>query len=88
LIDNHEVTAPAKRALYGTLWNLGLLVVSWQETPIGARERNLLKQIAGKHLFEISRAASTHASESDVQRGLRIAEDLRLRVAEDQNGED
>jgi bifunctional enzyme CysN/CysC/sulfate adenylyltransferase subunit 1 len=78
LVSNHEVTAPAKRALYGTLWNLGLVVVSWQETPIGARERNLMNQIAGKYHFELSRVDPVHAAESDVGRGLRIAEGLRL----------
>jgi hypothetical protein len=78
LVSNHEVTAPAKRALYGTLLNLGLVVVSWQETPIGARERNLMNQIAGKYHFELSGVQPVHAGESEVARGLRIAEDLRL----------
>jgi sulfate adenylyltransferase large subunit len=78
LVHNHEVTAPAKRALYGTLWNLGLLVISWQETPIGARERNVLNQIAGKFHFELSRVAALDPDESEVSRALRIAEGLRL----------
>jgi sulfate adenylyltransferase large subunit len=78
LIYNHEVIAPAKRALYGTLWNLGLVVVSWQETPIGARERNLMNKIAGKLHFELSRIEPLDRSESEASRGLRIAESLRL----------
>lgn len=78
LVYNHEVTAPAKRALYGTLWNLGLVVISWQETPIGARERNVLNQIAGQFHFELSRVAPRDPHESEISRGLRIAESLRL----------
>ncbi len=78
LIYNHEVTAPAKRVLYGTLWNLGLVVISWQETPIGARERNLMNKIAGRLHFELSRIEPLDAAESEASRGLRIAERLRL----------
>jgi hypothetical protein len=87
LIHNHEVTAPAKRALYGTLWKLGVVVVSWQETPIGARERNVLNQIAGKHHFELARVEPVDASENDVSRGLRIAEGLRLESGHGKNEE-
>jgi sulfate adenylyltransferase subunit 1 len=87
LIYNHEVTAPAKRALYGTLWNLGVVVVSWQETPIGARERNLLNQIAGRFHYELSRVAPLEPAESEVSRGLRIAKSLRLPNAQARNQE-
>jgi sulfate adenylyltransferase subunit 1 len=87
LVYNHEVTAPAKRALYGTLWSLGAIVISWQETPIGARERNLLNRIAGKFHFELSGVALLAPTESEVSRGLRIAESLRLSNLSDRNQE-
>jgi sulfate adenylyltransferase large subunit len=78
LIYHHAVTAPAKRPLYGTLWDLGFVVVSWQETPIGARERNLINQIAGKSHFELSRVEPLDPHESEISRALRIAENLWL----------
>jgi sulfate adenylyltransferase subunit 1 len=87
LVYNHEVTAPAKRALYGTLWNLGAIVISWQETPIGARERNLLNRIAGKFHFELSSVAPLAPTESEFSRGLRVAESLRLSNSSDRNQE-
>jgi sulfate adenylyltransferase subunit 1 len=87
LVYNHEVTAPAKRALYGMLWNLGIVVVSWQETPIGARERNLLNQIAGRFHYELSRVEPLEPAESEVRRGLRIAKSLRAPNAQPKNQE-
>jgi sulfate adenylyltransferase large subunit len=87
LVYNHEVTAPAKRALYGTLWNLGAIVISWQETPIGARERNLLNRITGKFHFELSRVAPLAPTESELSRGLRVAESLRLSNSSNRNQE-
>jgi len=62
-------------------------VISWQETPIGARERNLLNRITGKFHFELSRVAPLAPTESELSRGLRVAESLRLSNSSNRNQE-
>jgi hypothetical protein len=54
---------------------LGLVVVSWQETGIRARDRALFASIGGKFHFDLS--STEDASPSELNRAVEIAETLR-----------
>jgi sulfate adenylyltransferase subunit 1 len=75
LIDFDAVPASARHALFTTLWNLGTLVISWHESAIRSRERDLFGEIAGESYCLLSESDSV---EFDVGQALRLAETLRL----------
>jgi len=72
LIDYRETPAAGRSSLFKTLWNLGLVVVSWHSSAIGTREKHFLGGIAGKFYFDFSDA------ENDLTHGLRVAESMRI----------
>ncbi|HKE06499.1 MAG TPA: sulfate adenylyltransferase subunit CysN [Candidatus Acidoferrum sp.] len=82
LIDYREIPAAARRILFTTLWNLGLVAVSWHSSAIRNREKHFFSRIAGKSYFDLSDAAS------DLTHGLRIAETLRLATDTNTNEEE
>ena len=82
LIDYREIPAAARSILFTTLWNLGLVAVSWHSSAIGNREKHFFSRIAGKFYFDLSDAAS------DLTHGLRIAETLRLATDRNTNEEE
>jgi sulfate adenylyltransferase subunit 1 len=67
LVNHGEVPAAARRVFFSTLWNLGLVVLSWHEKQLRTRERDLFRAIAGDFHFD--------ASSTDV---LKIVQTLRL----------
>jgi sulfate adenylyltransferase large subunit len=87
LINYSEVPPSSRRILFHTLWSLGMVVVSWQETGIRARDRALFASIAGKFYFDLSSLEPLADSQSDLGRAVKIAETLRiLRDAEKKGG--
>src|SRR5262249_3108827 len=78
LIDYREIPTPARRSLFCTLWNLGLVIVSWHPSAIGAREKHFFGGIAGKSYLDLSNEGSSTAEETAVKRALKIAETLKL----------
>lgn len=81
LIHYAELPATIRRPLFTTLWNLGLVILSWQETAIRPRDRSLLDSIAGRFHFDLS------CTRDRRSRALEIAETLRTRPARNQKGE-
>jgi len=71
LVNHAEVPTPARRPLFANLWDLGFLIVVWEETGIRTRNRALLESIAGKSHFVLAQ------SRSRLSRALQIAETLR-----------
>jgi bifunctional enzyme CysN/CysC/sulfate adenylyltransferase subunit 1 len=72
LVRHEEIPVSARRVFYCTLWNLGLVILSWHEHQPGSRERDLLVAIAGDSYFD--------DSSNDI---LKIAETLRFDSAAD-----
>jgi bifunctional enzyme CysN/CysC/sulfate adenylyltransferase subunit 1 len=73
-----EIPTPARRTLFSTLWNLGLVILSWAEARIPVRGRRVFVEIAGESYFDLSVAGTS----SDLQRAIDIAETLRATNAE------
>ena len=74
LIDYREIPAAGRRALFSTLWNLALVVVSWHPSKIGARDRRFFGGIAGKSYFDLS------GDDTGAAGALQIAETLRIQT--------
>jgi sulfate adenylyltransferase large subunit len=72
LVHYAELPSPTRRLLFTTLWNLGLLTLSWQETAIRSRDRSLLDSVAGKFHFDLGYSRQ-------LDRALEIAETLRIK---------
>jgi len=79
LIDYREIPSAARRALFSTLWNLGLVVVSWHASKIGTRERHFFGGVAGKFYFDLSPA------DTELPGALQIAESLRIQTRTNKN---
>lgn len=78
LVIYADIPSAARRALFSTLWNLGLVIICWDETGMRARDRALLDSIAEKFHFDLSQARSSDSEEDHLHRALRIAETLRI----------
>jgi sulfate adenylyltransferase large subunit len=78
LVNFTEVPAHSRRILLNTLWSLGLVIISWQETGIRPRDRAFLDSIAGKFHFDLSVAKPPNDSPNDLRRAVKIAETLRV----------
>jgi sulfate adenylyltransferase large subunit len=77
LVRYSEFQPSTRRALLTTLWNLGLVILAWQETTLRSRDRSLLDSIAGRFHFDLS------YSKDHLNRALEIAESLRTKRAHD-----
>ena len=87
LINYSEVPPASRRILFNTLWSLGLVIVSWQETGIRARDRAMFASIAGKFHFELSSMESRDDGQSELSRAVKLAETLRtIREPEKKGG--
>jgi len=78
LINYPGVPAPSRRTLFNTLWNLGVVILSWEETGLRARDRAFFDGIAGNSHFVLSHDEPSTPHEDVLSRVLRIAETLRL----------
>lgn len=79
LIHYAELPASTRRPLFATLWSLGLVILSWQETAIRSRDRSLLDSIAGRFHFDLS------YTRDNLNRALELAETLRTKPVQDKN---
>jgi sulfate adenylyltransferase large subunit len=82
LIDYGEIPATARRALFHTLWNLGLVVVAWRPSTMGSREKRFFGGITGKFYFDFSDA------DADLTRALQIADTLRIQAGTNESEEE
>jgi len=82
LLDYREIPSTARPALFNTLWNLGLALISWHPSAIGSREKSFFSGIAGKSYFDLS------SLDADPARALQIAETLRIQVGPNQHEEE
>jgi sulfate adenylyltransferase subunit 1 len=87
LVNYSAVPPSSRRILFHTLWSLGVVIVSWQETGIRARDRALFASIAGKFHFDFSSMEPLDDSASDLSRALRIAETLKITSERENEGE-
>jgi hypothetical protein len=71
-VNHNEIPSAARDRFFTTLWNLGLLIVSWSPTRFRPRDRGVLVDIAGDLFFDLS-----SVKESTGGTALRIAESLR-----------
>ena len=78
LLSYAELPSSSRRTLFNTLWNLGLVIICWEETGIRSRDRALLDSIAGQFHFDLSAAESSDAEKHYLHRALKIAETLRI----------
>ena len=81
LVHYAELPASTRRVLFSTLWNLGLVILSWQETAIRLRDRALLDSVAGRFHFDVSH------SRRQIDRALEMAETLRIKRERNESGE-
>lgn len=86
LVNYSEVPPSSRRILFHTLWSLGVVVVSWQETGIRARDRALFASIAGKFHFDLSSVEPLDDRQSDLSRAVKVAEALRIMRGPEKKG--
>jgi bifunctional enzyme CysN/CysC/sulfate adenylyltransferase subunit 1 len=79
LVDHYEVPSSGRRTLFLTLWNLGLVILSWREKRLRPQERRLFDALAGEFYFDLSDGGSLNDGESGFHRALSIAEMLRTK---------
>ena len=72
-VNHNEIPSAARDRFFTTLWNLGLVIVSWSSTRFRPRDRGILVDIAGDLFFDLS-----SVKESTDETVLRIAESLRI----------
>jgi sulfate adenylyltransferase large subunit len=77
LVHRSEIPNESRRAYLGSLWDAGIVIVSWAETAIRLRDKRLLAGIAGESLFVLSLAKDENNSEVDWGELDRAAESLR-----------
>jgi sulfate adenylyltransferase large subunit len=78
LVSCAEVPVSARHALFTTLWNLGVVILAWEETGVRPSDRAWFDRIAGEFQFAISSAESPGRSQDPLGRALEIAERLRI----------
>jgi bifunctional enzyme CysN/CysC/sulfate adenylyltransferase subunit 1 len=78
LVIYADIPSASRRTLFRTLWNLGLVIVCWDETGIRARDRALLDSIAGQFHFDLSQTRSGKTEQPYLHRALKIAETMRI----------
>jgi sulfate adenylyltransferase subunit 1 len=78
LLSYAEIPTSSRRTLFANLWNLGLVIICWEETAGRSRDRALLDSIAGQFHFDLSDAQSSDSAEHTLYRALKIAETLRV----------
>jgi len=78
LVDPFEVPAAARSIFFSTLWNLGLLVVSWREKQLRSDDHELFQELARESYFDLAGANSSKDTEHAFHRALDIAEALRV----------
>jgi len=72
LVNHDEIPSAARRPLFTTLWNLGLVVISWSANRLGPRGKSLFADIAGKSFFVFSAEDSEILTDT-----IRLADTLR-----------
>ena len=79
LVDHYKVPSSGRRPMFSTLWNLGLVILSWREKQLRPQDRRLFDALGGKFYFDLSDGGSLNDSESGFHRALSIAEMLRTK---------
>jgi hypothetical protein len=79
LVDLDELRPAGRRTFFSTLWNLGLLILSWRERQLRPKDHGLFKTLARESYFDLSDANSSKDGEHAFRRVLDIAETLRTK---------
>ena len=79
LVDHDELRPAGRRTFFSTLWNLGLLILSWRERQLRPKDHGLFKTLARESYFDLSDANSSKDGEHAFHRVLDIAETLRTK---------
>jgi hypothetical protein len=77
LLHRSAIPASSRRSHLLTLWDLGLVIISWAETAIRLRDKRLLADIACDSLFELHSVEGEPDGEIDWDEFRRISESLR-----------
>jgi sulfate adenylyltransferase subunit 1 len=77
ILVDHEEAPSSSRAMFSTLWNLGLVILSWREKPFRPQDCRLFEALAGEFYFDLADGGSLNESESGFHRAVSIAEMLR-----------
>jgi len=72
IVNHDEIPSAARRQLFTTLWNLGLVVISWSANRLGPRGKSLFADIAGKSFFVFAEEDSEILTDT-----IRLADTLR-----------
>ena len=78
LVDYHSVPTAGRRTFYSTLWNLGLVILSWHERKLRPQDHGVLGGLAGESYFDLSSARASDGAAVDFRHVLNIAEGLRI----------
>ena len=79
LVDHDELRPAGRRTFFSTLWNLGLLILSWRERQLRPKDHGLFETLARESYFDLSDANSSKDGERAFRRVLDIAETLRTK---------
>jgi len=79
LVDLDELRPAGRRTFFSTLWNLGLLILSWRERQLRPKDHGLFETLARESYFDLSDANSSKDGERAFRRVLDIAETLRTK---------
>ena len=79
LVDLDELRPAGRHTFFSTLWNLGLLILSWRERQLRPKDHGLFETLARESYFDLSDANSSKDGEHAVRRVLDIAETLRTK---------
>jgi hypothetical protein len=79
LVDLDELRPAGRHTFFSTLWNLGLLILSWRERQLRPKDHGLFKTLARESYFDLSGANSSTDGERAFRRALDIAETLRTK---------
>jgi sulfate adenylyltransferase large subunit len=88
LVDHHNVPAEARRTFYSTLWNLGLVILSWTERQVPSKDHGLFDALARESYFDLSDSRAAADADSSFHRALDIAETLRVKRGSNELRED
>lgn len=78
LVNYHEVPTAGRHTFFSTLWDLGLVILSWRERRLRPKDQGLLGALARDSYFELTDENSEKGADSTLRRALSIAESLRI----------
>ena len=78
LVRHREVPDAARHTFFSALWNLGFVILCWQEERFRPEDQGLFSALADKSYFDLSRTELSDDGDASFHRALEIAEMLRI----------